>query len=95
MQARSSTDSAICNCMRQVGNIYLSRNVVGATYLIGEREPIGLDEIWVTQHAEIDFAEQFISDHDLGDRSRAALPLRPLGSPRHFVMSKIKPSSII
>jgi hypothetical protein len=45
-------------------------------------------------HAKINFAEQFISDHDLsfGDRNWATPPLRPFGSPRHFLTSKLRPN---
>ncbi len=48
-------------------------------------------------HWMIAFAEQFTRDHDLGfvDRSWAALSLRPFGSPRHFVMSKLQPNFIL
>jgi len=40
--------------------------VTGATYFIGEREPIGIEETrWHSTQRSI-FAEQFISDHDFG-----------------------------
>jgi hypothetical protein len=63
-------DSAFCNCLHHVQIVCLSRNATGTTHFTRDvsywsRGGLG------AHHAEIDFAEQLITDHGLSFADRA------------------------
>jgi hypothetical protein len=61
-----------CNCLHHVQIVCLSCNTTGTTHFTGGASNWSRGSLGA-HHAEIDFTEQLITDHDLSFADRAGL----------------------